>query len=223
MPQIGKEEERDAHQLEYSILCGRVSVGHIDPVRQQLPVRMRQLAVGHGSVHHAVAAFARLQKHARVNDKGIGRGVDHGAAHGSHAHGAGYVEEPRRVLIQKESAAGRGNVDILRAAGQVDVAFDVGLGSVLVVSDLVGAEDVTAVAEFSHSVKCRDLACPGLPVCLPAHGHAGCLAGLRLRDRAWPPVRDRRGAGQDRPRRPHSAAAFRIVQGVTHWSTSAPS
>lgn len=102
--QIRKVKQGNAKKLEVRVRCRSDVVVEVDGTGDDLPVRPRQIAVGHGSVDDAIAVVARLQQDARGKQERSGGGVDGGAACGMQTLRAADVIEAGGVHVEAHIA-----------------------------------------------------------------------------------------------------------------------
>ena len=156
MRNIGKVEYRHAHEAEDGAVRGGLAVVHGEVRAGQLPVRVRQLAAGHGSVENLVVGGSVLHQHAALKQERVADGVDAIAGTLAQADGSGYVVEASGLGLQIERAMTGLNGLIGFAAGELQVPGGVELAGVAVVLDVVGGHGVTAVAEDDIPVQDRE-------------------------------------------------------------------
>jgi hypothetical protein len=183
MAQIGQVEDRHAEKLEEGIAGRGHAVFELDGVRDHLPVRMRQLAVGHRAVDHLEAALAGFQQHARRKQKGLVGAVGVAAERGAQSLRTVSIVKPRRVHVQAHIAVGGVDQHVGRTAADLKVALGLKLGRRAVIDHLVGAQRVAAIVKDDVAGEGERVADQRLVVGIPVDGQTGGGDGLGFSDR----------------------------------------
>ena len=92
-------KNRNPQQRQMRILRCCLLLLHANLPRENLPVRLRQPAIGHRPVHNPVAALAGLHQYSTRKHKRVHRRIHHRASRRAHAHRSRHIIKSPRVRI----------------------------------------------------------------------------------------------------------------------------
>ena len=138
---------------EHRAVCAGAAAVHHKMRGGQPPVRMRQLATGHGAVVDLVVCRSVLHHDASLEQEGIADRVDAAVAAGLQAYRTAHVIKAAGVAAQVQRAAAGGDLLCRFAAAQAQVAGCFQVAGFTVVVDVVGLQLHRAVHNLYVSVE----------------------------------------------------------------------
>ena len=151
---VGEIEERDIEQMEDGVFGACLVLVEREVGGGKDPVGIGEQAGGHGAVVDVVGAGAGFDHELAGEEKRVGRdeasaaGGPGGGGRAVQADGAGDVVEAAGAGLEVVGGVRGGDVLVVFAAGEADVAGGGGLVGVLVVGEGVGAEEVVGVGDL---------------------------------------------------------------------------
>src|SRR5205085_12138018 len=165
-------ERRDGAEAEGGVIDLRLFTSVNDnALRRQAPHGVRHFANGDVALVNDVTIGAGLFDELAAEDEVIWRGERHAAAVQAHAGGAGHVIEAAGLALKVVERVRGGDVLIVRAAGNVNVAGSGDFTGALVVGHLISLEGDAAVADLGVAVE-------GVPVASLLHAIGFYVGGF---------------------------------------------
>ena len=173
---------KNGHVEKFEEGIGRrgLAVLHLDRAGDDLPVRLRQAAVGHRAVNDLVVALAGLQHHPPGKKEWRGGGINRRAAQRAHTLRTMHAEIARGVHIQPHIPIIGVEEHIIGSASHLQVAVRVQLRGGLIIDNLVGMQNVVAIVDHHPAGQGPGVSHASLSLGLPFHRHAAWRYWLRL-------------------------------------------
>src|SRR5258708_5270695 len=147
----GEWQVEDGNSLDAKVGAvdgGVASNFHYDPVREELPLRAREFASGHGAVGDDEVVWPSLLHHLAGEEKWVGGG-EHGAVRLTlQANASDYVLKLAALAVEVVGAPRSLNVLVVGASREHQVAFRLDITRIEVISYLIGAKGVNTVVNF---------------------------------------------------------------------------